>query len=88
MPRNQDRRRECNTPLIGGHDKHRISCKLGQKQSSILAMLLKTLRGTPFLFAGDEMGAEQVEIPPDKILDESRCITLQCLGGRQRRHDR
>jgi alpha-glucosidase len=55
--------------VIGGHDKHRMSSKLGQEQSRILAMLFMTLRGTPFLFAGDEMGAEQVEIPPDKTRD-------------------
>src|SRR5215216_110794 len=34
-------------------------------QASILAMLLLTLRGTPFFFAGDELGMEQVEIPPN-----------------------
>jgi alpha-glucosidase len=55
--------------VIGGHDKHRVASKLGQAQARILAMLLMTLRGTPFLFAGDEIGAEQVTIPPDRIED-------------------
>lgn len=32
-------------------------------------MLLMTIRGTPFLFAGDEMGSEQVQIPPERIQD-------------------
>jgi alpha-glucosidase len=32
-------------------------------------MLLLTLRGTPFLFAGDEIGMEQVGIPHDRVVD-------------------
>jgi alpha-glucosidase len=32
-------------------------------------MLLLTLRGTPFLFAGDEIGMEQVKIPSDRVVD-------------------
>ncbi len=55
--------------VIGGHDKHRIASKLGQAQARVLAMLFLTLRGTPFLFAGDELGMEQVPIPSDRITD-------------------
>jgi alpha-glucosidase len=55
--------------VIGGHDKHRVATKLGQAQMRNLAMLLLTLKGTPFFFAGDEIGMEQVEIPPDRIYD-------------------
>jgi alpha-glucosidase len=55
--------------VIGGHDKHRIASKLGQAQTRVLAMLLFTLRGTPFFFAGDELGMEQVPVPPDRITD-------------------
>jgi len=32
-------------------------------------MLLMTIRGTPFLFAGDEIGSEQVPIPFDRVRD-------------------
>lgn len=35
----------------------------------ILAMLLMTLRGTPFFYMGDEIGRERVSIPPDRIRD-------------------
>src|SRR5439155_11952839 len=49
--------------------RHRVASKTGQAQARILAMLLMTLRGTPFLFAGDEIGAEQVSIPPERIQD-------------------
>jgi alpha-glucosidase len=55
--------------VIGGHDKHRVASKLGQAQARVLAMLLLTLKGTPFLFAGDELGMEQVPIPPDRVSD-------------------
>ena len=32
-------------------------------------MLLLTLRGTPFLFQGDELGLQDVEVPPDRVVD-------------------
>ena len=31
--------------------------------------MLLTLRGTPFLYYGDEIGMPDVEIPPDRVLD-------------------
>ncbi|WP_431017578.1 alpha-amylase family glycosyl hydrolase [Bradyrhizobium pachyrhizi] len=55
--------------VIGAHDKHRVASKVGQAQARILAMLLMTIRGTPFLFAGDEIGSEQVPIPLDRVQD-------------------
>jgi alpha-glucosidase len=55
--------------VIGGHDKHRVASKIGQAQARILAMLLMTIRGTPFLFAGDEIGSEQVPIPSERVQD-------------------
>jgi alpha-glucosidase len=55
--------------VVGSHDKKRIASKIGQAQMRILAMLLFTLRGTPFFFAGDEIGMEQVPIPADRIDD-------------------
>jgi alpha-glucosidase len=55
--------------VIGGHDKRRIASKIGQAQARILAMLLMALKGTPFFFAGDEIGMEQVPIPEDRIDD-------------------
>lgn len=55
--------------VIGGHDKPRIASRIGQAQARLMAMLLMTLPGTPFLFAGDELGLEQASIPPDKVRD-------------------
>jgi alpha-glucosidase len=55
--------------ILGGHDKKRIASKIGQAQCRVLAMLALTLRGTPFFFAGDELGMEMVDIPKDRIDD-------------------
>ena len=55
--------------VIGGHDKPRIASKIGEAQIRVLAMLLMTLRGTPFLFMGDEIGRKRVTIPPDRVQD-------------------
>ena len=55
--------------VIGGHDKPRRASTIGQEQARILAMLVLTLRGTPFFFAGDELGMEQIPIPASKIVD-------------------
>ena len=32
-------------------------------------MLLLTLRGVPFLYAGEELGLEDATIPPDRVVD-------------------
>lgn len=55
--------------VIGGHDKQRIASKIGEAQMRVLAMLLMTLRGTPFFYMGDEIGRERVPIPADCIHD-------------------
>ena len=55
--------------VIGGHDKQRIASRIGQAQVRVLAMLLMTLRGTPFLYMGDEIGRKRVAIPPDRVRD-------------------
>ncbi|MET3971949.1 glycosidase [Bradyrhizobium sp. i1.4.4] len=55
--------------VVGGHDKPRVASKIGEAQMRILAMLLMTLRGTPFFYMGDEIGRERVAIPPDRVRD-------------------
>jgi alpha-glucosidase len=35
----------------------------------VAAMLLLTLRGTPFVYMGDEIGQADGEIPPDRVVD-------------------
>jgi len=55
--------------VIGGHDKRRIASKIGKHQARIIAMLLLTLRGTPFFYMGDELGRERSRIPHSRVRD-------------------
>ncbi len=51
--------------VLGNHDETRIATRLGEDESRIAAMLLLTLRGTPTLYYGDEIGLPQADIPPE-----------------------
>jgi oligo-1,6-glucosidase/alpha-glucosidase len=55
--------------VIGSHDAPRIAARLGEAQARVAAILLLTLRGTPTLYQGDELGIGKVTIPPDRIRD-------------------
>lgn len=55
--------------VMGSHDAPRIAGRLGDAQARIAAMLLLTLRGTPTLYQGDELGIGLVRIPQDRIRD-------------------
>ena len=56
--------------VLGNHDRPRLASRLGgQAQARLAAMLLLTLRGTPTLYYGDELGLENGIIPHEKIQD-------------------
>jgi alpha-glucosidase len=55
--------------VLSNHDQKRIATRAGRDQARIAAMLLLTLRGTPTLYYGDEIGMESVSIPPERIQD-------------------
>ncbi len=55
--------------VLGNHDQPRILTRVGPAQARVAAMLLLTLRGTPTMYAGDEIGMHDVSIPPDRIQD-------------------
>jgi alpha-glucosidase len=55
--------------VLGNHDRPRIASRIGAAQARIAAMLLLTLRGTPTIYYGDELGLQDVAIPRDRILD-------------------
>lgn len=55
--------------VLGNHDQHRIASRVGRAQARVAAMMLLTLRGTPTLYYGDELGMRDVEIPPDRVRD-------------------
>ncbi len=55
--------------VLSNHDKPRIASRVGLSQARIAAMLLLTLRGTPTIYYGDEIGMTDVPIPVDEIVD-------------------
>jgi len=55
--------------VLGNHDRPRMVTRVGEKRARLLAMLLFTLRGMPFVYYGDEIGMENEDIPADKQKD-------------------
>ncbi len=55
--------------VLGNHDQPRLASRIGAKQARAAAMLLLTLRGTPTLYYGDELGMEDVPIASDQVKD-------------------
>lgn len=55
--------------VLSNHDQPRIAARTGPAQARIAAMLLLTLRGTPTLYYGDEIGLADVTIPPERVQD-------------------
>jgi alpha-glucosidase len=55
--------------VLGNHDEIRLATRYGQEYTGLAAMLLLTLRGTPILYYGDEIGLENGVIDRDRILD-------------------
>lgn len=55
--------------VIASHDYPRIASKLGEAQARVAALLLLTLRGTPTLYQGDELGIGKVDIPANRVQD-------------------
>ncbi len=55
--------------VLGNHDRPRVASRVGAAQAKNAAMLLLTLRGTPTLYYGDELGMPQVKIPAHLVRD-------------------
>jgi len=55
--------------VLGNHDESRLATRYGPARARVAAMLLLTLRGTPTLYYGDEIGMEDVPIPPHRQQD-------------------
>ncbi|MEO8625240.1 MAG: alpha-amylase family glycosyl hydrolase [Candidatus Limnocylindrales bacterium] len=49
--------------VLGNHDRPRVATRVGAAQARVAQMLLLTLRGTPTLYYGDEIGMTEVELP-------------------------
>ena len=55
--------------VLGNHDERRLAARLGPERARLAALLLLTLRGTPTLYYGDELGLPDVAIPPNRVHD-------------------
>ena len=55
--------------VLGNHDRPRVASRVGPEQARVAAMLLLTLRGTPTLYYGDEIGMRQIPIAPEQVRD-------------------
>ncbi len=55
--------------VLGNHDQTRIAARVGPAQARIAAMLLLTLRGTPTMYYGDEIGMPRVDVAPELAQD-------------------
>src|SRR3954470_8021806 len=55
--------------VLGNHDRSRLASRLGLRQARVAAMLLLTLRGTPTIYQGEEIGMTDVPILPERVQD-------------------
>ncbi|MGE5519623.1 MAG: alpha-amylase family glycosyl hydrolase [Candidatus Dadabacteria bacterium] len=55
--------------VLGNHDQPRITSRVGLQQAKVAAILLLTLRGTPTIYYGEELGMTDVPIPFDEVQD-------------------
>jgi alpha-glucosidase len=60
--------------FLGNHDHTRVASRYdeggnGQARARVGAMMILTLRGTPFVYYGEELGMADGQIPPDRVVD-------------------
>ncbi|MGQ0521986.1 MAG: alpha-amylase family glycosyl hydrolase [Actinomycetota bacterium] len=56
--------------VLSNHDNPRHRTRYGSAaRAAAAAVLLLTLRGTPFLYAGEELGLEDAVVPPERRVD-------------------
>ena len=55
--------------VLGNHDESRIASRIGPAAARSAMLLLLTLRGTPTVYYGDELGMEDVPVPPELAQD-------------------
>lgn len=54
---------------LGNQDRRRLATRLGRSQARIAAVLLLTLRGSPTIFYGDELGILDQAVPRERQRD-------------------
>ena len=55
--------------VLGNHDRARVASRIGSGQARVAAMLLLTLRGTPFIYYVEEIGMRDVELSVHQLQD-------------------
>lgn len=55
--------------VLGNHDRSRVASRIGRAQARVAAMLLMTLRGTPTIYQGEEIGMVDTPIPRRLVQD-------------------
>jgi alpha-glucosidase len=73
---------------LGNHDEIRLASRLPSGHDRLAALLLLTLRGSPFLYYGDELGMHESKIADELQLDPwgRRVATLSRDGARTPMH--
>ena len=51
--------------VVGNHDESRVASRLGPDLARTAMLLLLTLRGTPTIYYGDELGFVDADVPPE-----------------------
>ena len=54
---------------FGNHDRRRLASRIGRAQARVAAMLLLTLRGSPTILYGDELGMVDQVVPRERQRD-------------------
>lgn len=57
--------------VLGNHDLRRVATRYGRGAARAAAILQLTLRGVPTIYYGEELGMENVHVPPHMIQDPS-----------------
>ena len=65
--------------VLGNHDEPRLASRIGKSQARMAAMLLMTLKGTPFVYNGEELGMRNVTVPPESMKDSR----VENMGSRR-----
>jgi alpha-glucosidase len=55
--------------VLNNHDQPRLASRVGVEQTRVAGMLLLTLRGTPTLYMGEEIGMVNGDIKPEQVRD-------------------
>jgi glycosidase len=55
--------------VLGNHDQSRVASRLGRDQARAAMLLLLTLRGTPTIYYGEEIGMLDVPVPHEQARD-------------------